>query len=175
MPPRNSESGLCISLGPLEGPLLAKARHDHRHGAQKKGCHDRRFQQGLGSAVRGQTNLRPMVRKGVGPAHQLEMLAVCQTFRFFLPDIRGHHVLIRSDSKSVVSYINHQGGLVSKRWRTTFLCGLRTSCAHWRWCMCRAKWTKEETCCQGTMSFLRNGHSTRSWLREFRKPLARLE
>ncbi len=105
----------------------------------------------------------------------LEMLAVCQTFRFFLPDIRGHHVLIRSDSKSVVSYINHQGGLVSKRWRTTFLCGLRTSCAHWRWCMCRAKWTKEETCCQGTMSLRRNGHSTRSWLREFRKPLARLE
>ncbi len=71
MPPRNSESGLCISLGPLEGPLLAKARHDRRHGAQKKGCHDRRFQQGLGSAVRGQTDLRPMVRKGVGPAHQL--------------------------------------------------------------------------------------------------------
>ncbi len=45
----------------------------------------------------------------------LEMLAVCQACQFFLPDIRGHHVLVRSDSRSVVSYINHQGGLVSKR------------------------------------------------------------
>ncbi len=45
----------------------------------------------------------------------LEMLAVCRACHFFLPDIRGHHVLIRSDSRSVVSYINHQGGLVLKR------------------------------------------------------------
>ncbi len=44
----------------------------------------------------------------------LEMLAVCQACQFFLPDIRGHHVLTRSDRRSVVSYINHQGGLVSK-------------------------------------------------------------
>ncbi len=70
-PPHNGDSGLCISPGLLEGPLLAKARRDPRHGAQKEGCHDRRFQQGLGSTVRGQTNLRPVVRRGVGPAHQL--------------------------------------------------------------------------------------------------------
>ncbi len=63
------DSGLCISPGPLEEPLLAKARRDPRCGAQKECCHDRRFQQGLGSAVRGQTNLRPLFRRGVGPAH----------------------------------------------------------------------------------------------------------
>ncbi len=68
-PPRNSDSGLCISPGPLGGPLLDKARHDPRHGAPKEGCHDRRFQQRLGRAVRGQTDLRPLVRRGVGPAH----------------------------------------------------------------------------------------------------------
>ncbi len=109
-PPHNGDSGLCISPGPLEGPLLAKARRDPRHGAQKEGCHDRRFQQGLGSTVRGQT---------CGPKRSralhincLEMLAVCQACQFFLPDIRGHHVVIRSDSRSVVSYINHHGGLV---------------------------------------------------------------
>ncbi len=62
---------LCTSSGPLEGPLLAKARRDPRHGAQKEGCHDRCFQQGLGSTVRGQTDLWPVVRRGVGPAHQL--------------------------------------------------------------------------------------------------------
>ncbi len=69
--PSNGDSGLCISSGPLEGPLLAKARRDPRHGAQKKGCYNRHFQQWFVSAVRGQTDLRPMVRRGVGPAHQL--------------------------------------------------------------------------------------------------------
>ncbi len=67
--PSNGDSGLCISPGPLEGPLLAKARCDPRHGAQKKGCYNRHFQQWFVSAVRGQTDLRPMVRRGVGPAH----------------------------------------------------------------------------------------------------------
>ncbi len=39
----------------------------------------------------------------------LEMLAVCRACQFFLPDLIGRHVLIRSDNMSVVSYINHQG------------------------------------------------------------------
>ncbi len=112
-PPRNSESGLCISPGPLEGHGLAKARRDPRHGAQKEGCHDRRFQLGLGSAVRRQTDLQPVVRRGVGPAHQLPRIASSVLGLSILP-AWGHHVLIRSDSRSVVSYINHQGGLASK-------------------------------------------------------------
>jgi hypothetical protein len=44
----------------------------------------------------------------------LEMLAVFRALRHFLPDLRGHHVLVRTDSTSVVSYINHQGGLRSR-------------------------------------------------------------
>ncbi len=70
-PPRNGDSGLYISPGPLKGPPLDKARRDLRYSTQKEGCHNRRFQQGLGSAVRGQTDLRSLVRRGVGPAHQL--------------------------------------------------------------------------------------------------------
>ncbi len=31
------------------------------------------------------------------------MLAVCQAYQLFLPDIPGHHVLVRSDSRSVMS------------------------------------------------------------------------
>ncbi len=45
----------------------------------------------------------------------LEMLAVFRACQFFLPDLIGRHVLIRSDNMSVVSYINHQGGVTSKR------------------------------------------------------------
>ncbi|KAI2646292.1 ORF V: Enzymatic polyprotein [Labeo rohita] len=44
----------------------------------------------------------------------LEMLAVCHALRSFLPDLRGHQVLIRSDNMTVVSYINRQGGLSSR-------------------------------------------------------------
>ncbi len=39
------------------------------------------------------------------------MLAV---FRVFLPDLRGHHVLVRTNNTAVVSYIIHQGGLRSR-------------------------------------------------------------
>ncbi len=67
----------------------------------------------------------------------LEMLAVCQACQIFLPVIRGHHVLVCSDSRSVVSYINHQGSLISKRhcmqandllvWAQNNLCSLKAT------------------------------------------------
>ncbi|KAL0152267.1 hypothetical protein M9458_051990, partial [Cirrhinus mrigala] len=44
----------------------------------------------------------------------LEMLAVCHALCAFLPDLKGHHVLVCSDSMTVVSYINRQGGLSSR-------------------------------------------------------------
>ncbi len=56
----------------------------------------------------------------------LEMFSVCQAGQFFLSDIRGHHVLVRSDSRSMVSFINPQGGLVSKR-----LCTLANDLLVW--------------------------------------------
>ncbi|KAG1925996.1 apolipoprotein L3-like, partial [Pimephales promelas] len=44
----------------------------------------------------------------------LEMKAVENALRFFLPFLKGHHVLVRTDNMSVVSYINRQGGLRSQ-------------------------------------------------------------
>ena len=44
----------------------------------------------------------------------LEMLAVYRALKYFLPDLRGCHVLVRTDNTAVVSYINHQGGLRSR-------------------------------------------------------------
>ncbi|KAL0186170.1 hypothetical protein M9458_017840, partial [Cirrhinus mrigala] len=67
----------------------------------------------------------------------LEMLAVCRALHFFLPDLKGHHAVVRSDSMTVVSYINRQGGLFSKRlftlvkdlleWAQLNLCSLRAT------------------------------------------------
>ncbi|KAI2647353.1 ORF V: Enzymatic polyprotein [Labeo rohita] len=42
------------------------------------------------------------------------MLAVFRALKHFLPDLRDRHVLVRTDNTSVVSYINHQGGLRSR-------------------------------------------------------------
>ncbi|MCI4385150.1 hypothetical protein PGIGA_G00046990 [Pangasianodon gigas] len=44
----------------------------------------------------------------------LEMLAVFLALKHFLPDLRGRHVLVRTDNTMVVSYINRQGGLRSR-------------------------------------------------------------
>ncbi len=46
--------------------------------------------------------------------NRLEMLAAFLALKDFLADLRGHHVLVHSDNTSVVSYINHQGGLRSR-------------------------------------------------------------
>ncbi|MCI4395927.1 hypothetical protein PGIGA_G00267820, partial [Pangasianodon gigas] len=34
--------------------------------------------------------------------------------KHFLPDLRGRHVLVRTDNTAVAYYINHQGGLRSR-------------------------------------------------------------
>jgi len=43
----------------------------------------------------------------------LQMLAVYRVLRSFLPHLKDHHVLIRIDNMSVVTYITCQGGLRS--------------------------------------------------------------
>ncbi len=59
--------------------------------------------------------------RGLWGGHQLtwhinclEMLAVFRALKHFLPDLRNHNVLVRTDNTAVVSYINHQGGLRSR-------------------------------------------------------------
>ncbi|XP_067241145.1 uncharacterized protein [Chanodichthys erythropterus] len=47
--------------------------------------------------------------------NRLEMMAVFLALKHFLPDLRDYHVLVRTDNMSVVSYINHQGGLRSRQ------------------------------------------------------------
>ncbi|KAI2659094.1 ORF V: Enzymatic polyprotein [Labeo rohita] len=70
---------------------------------------------GWGAVMSGHT------ARGLWRGHQLtwhinclEMLAVFQALKHFLPDLRDRHVLVRTDNTSVVSYINHQGGLRSR-------------------------------------------------------------
>ena len=65
---------------------------------------------------------RPICGPWSGPERNLhinclEMLAVEKALKHFLPYLRGHHVLVRSDNMSVVSYVNRQGGLRSRALR----------------------------------------------------------
>ncbi len=45
----------------------------------------------------------------------LKMMALFRALKYFLQQLRGCHVLVRVDNTAVVSYINHQGGLRSRR------------------------------------------------------------
>ena len=56
----------------------------------------------------------------------LEMLAVEKALMHFLPFLRGHHVLVRTDNTSVVAYVNRQGGVRSKQ-----LCALTERLLVW--------------------------------------------
>ncbi len=106
----------------------------------------------------------------------LEMLAVCRACQFFLPDLIGRHVLIRSDNMSVVSYINHQGGVSSKRlfilaerlleWAQLNLRSLRA--AH-----LPGRLNQGADSYLGAMSPQRSGCSIRRWFRRSGRPLAR--
>ncbi len=59
---------------------------------------------GWGALWEGKPNFGLWSEEDLGlQLNRLEMLAVRQACQFFLPDIRGHHVLIRLDSRSVVS------------------------------------------------------------------------
>ncbi len=110
----------------LEGHLLAKARRDPRHGAQKEGCHDRCFQQGLGSAVWGQTDLRPMVRRGVGPAHQLPRNASSVSGLSILPAGHSGTPCANTLRQQIRGVIHKSPGL--PRLEATLHAGERPSC-----------------------------------------------
>lgn len=56
----------------------------------------------------------------------LEMRAVFLALRQFLPRLRGHHVIVRTDSTVTAAYINRQGGLGSPA-----LCRMATQL--WQW------------------------------------------
>ncbi len=61
----------------------------------------------------------------------LEMMAVFLALKNFLADLRGQHVLIRSDNTSVVSYINHQevcGHIHFANWHAKSSCGPNGCC-----------------------------------------------
>ncbi len=115
-PAYQGEPGLCNSPSPLERPSLDGKRCGHGNGLQEKGCHDRCLQHRLGALCEGKPTFGHWLKADKRlHINCLEMLAVCRACQFFLTDLKGHHVLIRSDSMSVVSYISHQGGLSSKR------------------------------------------------------------
>ncbi len=46
--------------------------------------------------------------------NRLELEAVFLALKVFQPQLEQQHVLIRTDNTSVVSYINHQGGIRSR-------------------------------------------------------------
>ncbi|KAI2644810.1 hypothetical protein H4Q32_024702 [Labeo rohita] len=121
--------GLCRSPDPLDELAMDGERHAPGYGLQEEGW---------GALCDGKSAFGLWTKAKAGiHINCLEMLAVCRALHFFLPDLKGHHVLVRSDSMTVVSYINCQGGLSSKRlftlvkdlleWAQLNLCSLRAT------------------------------------------------
>ncbi len=59
------------TAGPLGKTLSGSSGCDSGNGLQKEGCFDRCVQHRLGSSVRGQTNSRPLVKRGKSVTHRL--------------------------------------------------------------------------------------------------------
>ncbi len=114
---RKSDSGLCISPGHWRDPFWLKRGVTLDMVHRRKVVMTDASNKGLGALCESKPTVGLWSEEESSGLHIncLEMLAVCQGCQFFLPDIRGYRVLVRSDSRSVVSYINYQGGLASKR------------------------------------------------------------
>ncbi len=104
-PPSQGELGLHCSSGPLEEPSVDGMGRAPKHGLQKEWGLDKRRALCDGKPAFG------LYSKKEGHINCLEMPAACLGLRTFLPDLRGHPVLVCSDSMRVVSCINRQGDL----------------------------------------------------------------
>ncbi len=96
-------------LQPLVGPCVSSGRSAPRASIQACCCFNRRLCHGLAAAG-----------LWTGPQLQwhincLELLAVWLALRRFRTLLHEKHVLVRSDNTATVAYINHQGGLRSRR------------------------------------------------------------
>ncbi len=72
--------------------------------------HDGRIDSRPGGSLLGHAGFGAVVRI-LEPINRLELGAVFLALKDFWPQLEQRHVLIRTDNMSVVSYINHQGGV----------------------------------------------------------------
>ncbi len=103
-------------LQPMVGPCFSSGRSSPRASIQACCCFNRRLCHGLGGHVQRARS------RGLwtGPQLQwhincLELLAVWLALRRFRTLLHEKHILVRSDNTATVAYINHQGGLRSRR------------------------------------------------------------
>ena len=122
--PLTSRSLLCEGYSrvyggtlPVETPRVFDSGDSSGTSPDQEGGHDGCITAGVGCHPRIVNRVwAPQLR--FTHINCLELLAVSLALRHFLPLIRGHHVLVRSDNTTVVAYINRQGGLRSARLHT---------------------------------------------------------
>ncbi|KAI2646275.1 Gag-Pro-Pol polyprotein [Labeo rohita] len=108
-------AALPTCLGHVEEALVFVSGPGAGSSLSPRNASDGRIPHRLGSGHEWPPCPRSVERSPTHVAHNcLEMLAVFLALKHFLPDLRDRHVLVRTDNTSVVSYINHQGGLCSR-------------------------------------------------------------
>ncbi len=99
----------------MAGPRFSSERGKNRCDSPSPYGHDGRINDGLGSGLRRQTGERGVDRRVPLLAHKLPGTQGCLPgFDVFLPVLRGHHIIVRTDNMAVVSHINRQGGSRSR-------------------------------------------------------------
>ncbi len=125
-------------------------------------ANDRCLSHGLGSDLRGMLKSGSVEEPSSLMAHQLSGDDGCN----FLADLRGQHVLLRSDNTSVVSYINYQGvcgHIHFANWHAKSSCGPKGSCCLFEQLASRGSRIYEQTSCRDRGWGPGNGGSTPRW------------
>ncbi|KAL0149013.1 hypothetical protein M9458_055628 [Cirrhinus mrigala] len=114
----------------------------------------------LGCCMQRASSLGLLDRTSTAMAYQL--LAVLLALRRFRPMLRHKHVLVRTDSTATVAYINHQGGLRSRR-MSQLARHLLLWSQMWLKFTFQENSTVQPTSSHGSPPILENGDSTPRW------------
>lgn len=97
----------------MEGPAFVVARGSHGLGSVLHVDHNRCIFTGMGSALCGLLEKRDLVNSAKGAAYQLPRATDCLlALRHFLPMLEGQNVLVMSDNRLAVAYINRLWGML---------------------------------------------------------------
>lgn len=112
---------ICMrTLTPLAGQDHVRARGYHGQSGQKKSHDDGCLMDRLGSRLAYSTWTSAQSKWHI---FFFELKAVSLALQHLCPFLKARHVLIQMDNWAAVSYINHQGGIPSRRLQMLILMG----------------------------------------------------
>ncbi len=121
------DTEVCSDVKDLDIVQISPKRSSIGGPFSPRDCHDGCVIDGLGAVCQGRPAHGTWTEAQRGwHINRLELLAVFLALQHFSRLLNGRHVLVRMDNTTVVSYLNHQGGL-----RSRTLCRLARNVLLW--------------------------------------------